>query len=128
MAIWGAVHEYVLCWKRELARESTYLDDLSSAERFARRNRIVRATPIVQLLPLLLEMVHCFLLLLPGGRRVEANEVSCRIQAEALRTVLWVNPDEDHRYVMVSAVEDGNASDTHRYPMVSWPHAACTPG
>lgn len=44
-------------------------------------------------------MVHRFLLLLPRGRRMEADEVTCRVELEALGPTLGVYADDDRRWV-----------------------------
>lgn len=76
----------------------TYLDDLCATKCLASLRRVLAAVARVQLLPLLLQVVHGFLLLLSSRSSVETDEVSRRVKLEALRAELRINADEDHRY------------------------------
>jgi hypothetical protein len=76
--------------------KGTHLDDFGTRESLSSLHRIVPAFPPIQLLPLLLEVVHCFLLLLASGRCVESDEVSGGVELEDLRAIFGIDADEDH--------------------------------
>lgn len=73
-----------------------YLYDLGMAKLLACLRGIVSALPIVHLLPLLLKVVHRFLLLLTSGSGMETHKMPRRIQFEALRAMLRVNANQNY--------------------------------
>jgi hypothetical protein len=72
------------------------LNDSCPVQSFACTSRIISTSPIIQFLPLLLEVVESFLLLLPSSSGMEANEETGRIELETLRTVFVVDANDDH--------------------------------
>ena len=74
------------------------LDDSCPVQSFACTSRIISTSPIIQLLPFLLEVIESFLLLLSSSSSMEANEETGRIELETLRTVFVVNANDDHSW------------------------------
>lgn len=74
----------------------THLDDLTPRQRLPRTHSVLRTPSVVELLPLLLEVVHRLLLFLARSGGVEADKEPCRVELEDLRSELGVDTDEDH--------------------------------
>jgi len=72
-----------------------YLNDGISVKGLASFCGIVASFAVVQLLPLLFEVIHGLLLFLAGSGCVEADEVAGGIKLEYLRTKLWIDPNEN---------------------------------
>jgi hypothetical protein len=80
------------------------LNDFCSAQCLASCDWVICAIAIIEFLPFLLQVIHCFLLLLTCRCSVEPHEVACWVKFEYLGPQFEIIPDENHGWCDRSAM------------------------